>query len=147
MAGLDVVSFGIAIGSSFGGRNSVGLLFVSFIFCIFIGLRFRADDFQIPPHRQAVSVVRHHKLIFKPTILNIATGVFILVCIFYTVINYQQLSEGEGWGVVGMVGLLGVGLVLLVIDFIIQKIFKSRKTINIICAIVTIAATLLLLLK
>jgi nitrate/nitrite transporter NarK len=84
---------------------------------------------------------------FKPTILNIATGLFLIGCLFYTLFNYRQLSEGEGWGVVGMVGLLGVGVVLLVIDFIIQKIFKSRKTINIICAIVTIAATLLLLLK
>lgn len=46
----------IAISSSFSGRNSDGLLFVSFIFCIFIGLRFRTDDFQIPPHRQAVTV-------------------------------------------------------------------------------------------
>jgi hypothetical protein len=29
---------------------------VNFTFCIFIGLRFRADVFQIPPHRQAVNV-------------------------------------------------------------------------------------------
>gem|GEM_PF-7050830 len=47
---LDIVSF--------GRRNSVRLLFVSFNFCIFIGLRFRADDFQIPPHCQAVSDMR-----------------------------------------------------------------------------------------
>jgi len=29
--------------------------------CNFIQQRLRADDFQIPPHRQAVSVVRHPK--------------------------------------------------------------------------------------
>ena len=84
---------------------------------------------------------------YKPTILNIATGLFIIGCFFETVSNYQQLSEGEGWGVVAMVGLFGVGVVLLAIDFIIQQVFKSRKTINIICTLIAIAATLLLLLK
>ena len=29
------------------------------IFCNFIQQRFRADDFQIPPNRQAVAVMRH----------------------------------------------------------------------------------------
>jgi hypothetical protein len=28
------------ISSDFGGHNSVGLLFVNFIFCIFIGMRY-----------------------------------------------------------------------------------------------------------
>jgi hypothetical protein len=30
-------------------------------FCNFIQQRLRADDFQIPPHRQALFVVRHPK--------------------------------------------------------------------------------------
>lgn len=84
---------------------------------------------------------------FKPTILNIATGLFIVGSLLYTVFNYRQLSEGEGWGVIAMVGLFGVGVVLLLIDFIVQQVFKSRKTVNIICAFITIAATVLLLLK
>ena len=84
---------------------------------------------------------------FKPTILNIATGLFIVGSLLYTVFNYRQLSGGEGWGVVAMVGLFGVGAVLLLIDFIVQQVFKSRKTVNIICAFITIAATVLLLLK
>jgi nitrate/nitrite transporter NarK len=84
---------------------------------------------------------------FKPTILNIATGLFIVAILLYTVFNYRQLSEGEGWGVVAMVGLLGVAAVLLVIDLIVQQVFRNRKTVNIICAFIAIAATLLLLLK
>ena len=83
----------------------------------------------------------------KPTILNIATGLFIIGIIVYTIFNYRQLSEGEGWGVVAMFGLLGVGAVLFVIDFVIQRIFKNRITVNIICAIIAIAATFLLLFK
>jgi uncharacterized PurR-regulated membrane protein YhhQ (DUF165 family) len=83
----------------------------------------------------------------KPSILNIATGLFLTGIIVSTVFNYGQLSEGEGWGVVAMVGLFGVGLTLLVIDFIIQRVFKSRKTINIIGAFVVFVVALLLLLK
>jgi hypothetical protein len=41
------------------GRFSIWLLFVSFSFCIFIRQQFRADDFQMPPHRQAVTVSSH----------------------------------------------------------------------------------------
>lgn len=93
------------------------------------------------------TVVRHFRMTFKPTILNVATGMFIIGCFLHATFNYGQLSEGEGWGVVAMIGLLGVGIVLLAIDFIIQQIFKNRKTVNIICGLVTIAATLLLLFK
>ena len=84
---------------------------------------------------------------FKPTILNISTGLFIVEILLYTVFNYRQLAESEGWGIVAMVGLFGVCAILLLIDFIVQQVFKSRKTVNIISAFITIAATLLLLLK
>ncbi|MFT3822866.1 MAG: hypothetical protein QM731_03055 [Chitinophagaceae bacterium] len=84
---------------------------------------------------------------FKPTILNITAGLFIAGCIVYTAFNYRQLSASEGWGVVGMAGLLGFGAILLVIDFIIQQFFTDRKTVNIIGTLIIIAAALLLLSK
>lgn len=84
---------------------------------------------------------------FKLSILNVAAGLFLIGIIAYTIFNYGQLSEGEGWGVVGMVGLFGFGIVLLTLDFIIQKVFNRRSTINIIGAIVTAIATFLLFLK
>jgi len=84
---------------------------------------------------------------FKLSILNIAAGLFLIGIIVYSIFNYGQLSGGEGWGVVAMAGLFGFGIVLLTLDFIIQKVFKSRSTINIIGAIVTVIATLLLFLK
>jgi hypothetical protein len=50
----------ISIGSLFGfssGRSFSMLLFVLiFIFSISIGQRFRAEDFQIPQHRKALSL-------------------------------------------------------------------------------------------
>jgi hypothetical protein len=46
-----------------------------------------------------------------------------------------------------MVGLLGVGITLLVTDFVVQRIFKKRTIVNLIGAAIVIVATLLLLLK
>jgi nitrate/nitrite transporter NarK len=84
---------------------------------------------------------------FKPTILNLTTGLFVIGIFLYTVFNYGQLSEGEGWGIVAMFGLLGVAVVLLLIDFILQQIFRNRKTVNIIGVLITILAAYLLLFK
>ena len=84
---------------------------------------------------------------FKLSILNVAAGLFLTGIIFYTIFKYAQLAEGEGWGVIAMLGLFGVGIFCLVVDFIIQKIFKNRKTANIIGAFVALTVTFLLLLK
>ena len=82
----------------------------------------------------------------KPSILNIAAGLFLTGIIIYTIFNYRQISEGEGWGVVAMFGLFGVGIVLLILDFVLQKIFKDKTSLNIVGAVVTVIAALLLLL-
>ncbi|HLK30162.1 MAG TPA: hypothetical protein VKT28_16390 [Puia sp.] len=79
------------------------------------------------------------------SILNLSALLFLIGIIIYTILKYKQLSEGEGWGVVAMVGLFGAGIVLLVIDFIIQKIFKSRTIVNITGAIVAVIAVFFLL--
>jgi hypothetical protein len=84
---------------------------------------------------------------FKPSILNVAAGLFIIGCIVYTIFNYGQLSKSEGWGIVAMFGLLGVGVILLLIDFIIQEIFKNKTTVNVIGAAVVVVAAVLLCLK
>jgi uncharacterized membrane protein HdeD (DUF308 family) len=65
-------------------------------------------------------------MVYKPTILNIAAVIIIVSCIVNTIVNYSQLSEGEGWGIVGMFGISGFGLALLLLDFIIQVIFRKR---------------------
>ena len=83
---------------------------------------------------------------FTPTILNIYATIFLFVCIAFTIYNYAQLSEGEGWGVVGMIGLFGFGLLLLVGDLILRNIFKNKVTVNILGLIVAIIATILIFL-
>ena len=82
---------------------------------------------------------------FKPSVLNLYALVFLAGCFGFTIYNYAQLSEGEGWGIVGMVGLFGFGIVLLVVDLVIQNLFKNKMTANIIGSVVSIIATLMLI--
>jgi uncharacterized PurR-regulated membrane protein YhhQ (DUF165 family) len=79
----------------------------------------------------------------KPSILTIYSLLFLAVCIGFTLYNYEQLSEGEGWGIVGMIGLFGFGVLLFVIDIVIRNIFKNKTTVNIIGLLVSIMATVL----
>ena len=82
---------------------------------------------------------------FTPSILNIYSIVFLIGCIGFTIYNYDQLSEGEGWGMVGMVGLLGFGILLFISDIVIRNLFKDKITANVIGLVVSIIATLLLI--
>jgi hypothetical protein len=82
---------------------------------------------------------------FKPSVLQLYAILFLTGCIGFTVYNYAQLSEGEGWGVVGMVGLFVLGIVLLLVDIVIRNLWKNKTTVNIIGAGVSIIATLVLI--
>ena len=81
----------------------------------------------------------------KPSILNIYSIIFLIGCIGFTIYNYDQLSEGEGWGIVAMFGLFGFGVLLFVGNIVISNLFKNKTTANIIGLIVSIIATLLLI--
>ena len=81
---------------------------------------------------------------FKPSILTACAIIFLIGCVGFTIYNYDQLSEGEGWGVVGMVGLMGFGIFLLVVDLILRNIIKNKIVVNIIGLVISIIATLLL---
>jgi len=63
----------------------------------------------------------------KLTILKAYFVIYILCCLIFTVINWKTLSKEEGWGVVYMVGLIGIGIVGLLIDFILTSIIKNKK--------------------
>ena len=81
---------------------------------------------------------------FKPSILTVYATILLIGCIGFTIYNYDQLSEGEGWGVVGMVGLMGFGIFLLVVDLILRNIIKNKIVVNIIGLVISLIATLLL---
>jgi hypothetical protein len=85
---------------------------------------------------------------FKYSILNVPATLFIVGCLIYTAINYKTLSYEEGWGVVYMIGLCGLGLLLLIVDLIIQNVFTKNWTVVIIIeAIVLIVAVASLFIK
>lgn len=81
----------------------------------------------------------------KPTILNIATVIFLAGCIGYTLINYRRLSYEEGWGIVAMVGLVFFGLFFLAVDVLIQRLIGNKRLVNIVGVVIVMAACLLLL--
>jgi hypothetical protein len=64
---------------------------------------------------------------YKRTILNVTAGLFLLICVISTIINYDTLAAGEGWGVVGMFGLASIGVIALVIDLVIQILWHYWK--------------------
>jgi hypothetical protein len=66
----------------------------------------------------------------KWTILRAYFLIYLACCIIYTTAKWKTLSYAEGWGVVGMVGLIGIGLFGLLIDFILTLIIKDKKTLN-----------------
>jgi uncharacterized membrane protein HdeD (DUF308 family) len=79
------------------------------------------------------------------TILNISAILFIIGCIIFSVFNYQELSKEEGWGIVAMIGLIGIGTLLLGIDFLIQRLFTKKWVINTIGGIIFLITALFIL--
>jgi len=75
---------------------------------------------------------------YKPTILNISTGIFLTGLIIYTIWNYKALSAGEGWGIVAMFGLARIGLLAGFVDILLQIFIKNRLVLNLIGSIITI---------
>ena len=64
--------------------------------------------------------------------LKIYMVVYYLVLFIFTVIRWDILSKGEGWGVVYVVGLGLIGLVLLGVDLLLSLFLKNKLILNII---------------
>lgn len=75
---------------------------------------------------------------YKPTILNISTAIFISGILFYSILDYKTLSAGEGWGIVAMFGLAGVGIIAALADLILQRLIKNRIVINVLGLIILV---------
>lgn len=66
----------------------------------------------------------------KWTILRAYFLIYLVCCIIYTIAKWKILSNAEGWGVVYMVGLISIGLVGLLVDFILTLIIKNKMLLN-----------------
>ena len=80
---------------------------------------------------------------YRLTILNLSFWIFLLGCIVYTTMNYDQLSEGEGWGIVFMIGIIIFGASSLLVDFFIQWLVKNHRKQKIISALALIIYVIL----
>jgi hypothetical protein len=74
----------------------------------------------------------------KPTILNISTLIYLFGILLYSLWEYKTLSDGEGWGIVSMAGLAGVGIMTALADLILQRFIKNRIVINILGLLIVV---------
>lgn len=86
-------------------------------------------------------------MIYRPTILNVSTTIFLIGIIIYTIWNYSVLSHNEGWGIVAMFGLFIIRIIAVLIDLLIQKFIKNPIAANLIGLIIAIVTTFLILQK
>jgi len=87
------------------------------------------------------------KKITKWTFLKGYLLVYLTCCLIFTIIKWKTLSYEEGWGVVYMVGLIGLGLFGLVIDFILSLIIKNKKILNGIGILIAIGFSIMLIME
>jgi uncharacterized membrane protein len=80
----------------------------------------------------------------KWTILRAYFMVYLACCIIYTIAKWKILSYEEGWGVVAMVGLISMGLVGLLADFILTLIIKNKRILNGIGILIAIGFSIML---
>ena len=83
----------------------------------------------------------------KWTILSAYFLIYLACCIIYTIAKWKTLSYAEGWGVVYMFGLIGLGLFGLVIDFILTLIIKNKKILNGIGILIAIGFSIMLIME
>lgn len=80
---------------------------------------------------------------FRISILKLYTFLFLAWCVVHTVFNYEQLSGHEGWGIVAMIGLVGFGMLLFIVDIILNNLVKNRLAANLAGLTVAAAFTIL----
>jgi hypothetical protein len=83
---------------------------------------------------------------YRVTILNISAAVFLAGILIYTIWNYKILSAEEGWGIVAMVGLTGIGIMAGLTDLILQQFVKNRTLMNVIGLIIVIGLAIAILI-
>jgi hypothetical protein len=64
----------------------------------------------------------------------------------FTIINYSVLSEGEGWGMVGVVSVTGILATGFILDIMISNLFRKKNVRNTIRVIAAIAYAIFFIL-
>ena len=83
----------------------------------------------------------------KWTILRAYFLIYLLCCIIFTIVKWETLANAEGWGVVYMVGMILLGLVGLVVDFILFFLIQNKKVLNVIGLLLAIGFSIMLFIE
>jgi hypothetical protein len=81
---------------------------------------------------------------YKLTILNSFSIIYLILCVSFLIIKWKMLNRFEGWGILGMEILIGIGLFGLLLDLVLKLIIKNKNTLNIIEKIIVWSYILLL---
>jgi len=84
------------------------------------------------------------RLIKNITILKGYFLIYLASCIIFTIAKWEILSQEEGWGVVYLVGLIAVGVLGLLVDFILTLFIKNKKLLDIIGIILILIFSIIL---
>lgn len=82
---------------------------------------------------------------YRPTILNISSASSITGLMIYLLSNEEELSKEEGWGLLFVMGAIGIGALAGLIDVILQKKITDRGTLNAVGLFVALGAAGLML--
>ena len=83
----------------------------------------------------------------KWTILRTYFLIYLAGYLIDTIAKWKILSYEKGWGVVYMVGLMGIGIIGLLIDFILTLIIKNKKILNGVGVLIAIEFSIMLLME
>jgi len=62
----------------------------------------------------------------------------ILISFIYLLVKWKVLSHGEGWGVIGILGIIFFGFIGLLVDMLLRKIISNKYYLNIIELLIVI---------
>jgi hypothetical protein len=80
------------------------------------------------------------KIIYRKSLLSICGIGLLLVIVLYTLIGYGYLTTNGGWGLLANIAMATYCAIAIVVDFILQQIFRERKTLLIAeCIFIVIA--------
>jgi len=77
------------------------------------------------------------------SILNSISTTCLLWIVIYTIWNYSILSEGEGWGIVAIFGILVIIFIAVIINLILQVFIKDPLILNLVEVFVIILGLIL----
>ena len=58
---------------------------------------------------------------YQLTLLNMLGFGALFISLIYSIVNANTLMSGEGWGLVGMIGIMGLSSMGIAVDYLIQK--------------------------